>query len=180
MARRGWRRRLGNALIRWGQALKPATAAIRPAPTPQKRSAVSQMPGLRSPLTIDKVVRNRDLSVLKREASDALAALGAAHAVVSSARLAQIQTIRTEVDRGTVEQDALIEVAGDYQAWQNDQVRLFDALALVLGITVPEGSAFDQIDEEMEAAAAEHLNALTAEYQRRLLTDQFEAGPKEG
>ena len=132
------------------------------------------------PADDDKVVRNRDLSVLKREASDALAALGAAHAVVSSARLAQIQTIRTEVDRGTVEQDALIEVAGDYQAWQNDQVRLFDALALVLGITVPEGSAFDQIDEEMEAAAAEHLNALTAEYQRRLLTDQFEAGPKEG
>ena len=83
---------MGNALIRWGQALKPATAAIRPAPTPQKRSAVSQMPGLRSPLTIDKAVRNRDLSVLKREASDALAALGAAHAVVSSARLAQIQT----------------------------------------------------------------------------------------
>ena len=126
------------------------------------------------------LLRDRDLSVLKREASDALAALGAAHAVVSSARLAQIQTIRTEVDRGTVEQDALIEVAGDYQAWQNDQVRLFDALALVLGITVPEGSAFDQIDEEMEAAAADHLNALTAEYQRRLLTDQFEAGPKEG
>ena len=51
--------------------MKPATAAIRPAPTPQKRSAVSQMPGLRSPLTIDEVVRNRDLSVLKREASDA-------------------------------------------------------------------------------------------------------------
>ena len=48
----------------------------------------------------------------------------------------------------------------------------------MLGITVPEGSAFDQIDEEMEAAAAEHLNALTAEYQRRLLTDQFEAGPR--
>ena len=70
MARRGWRRRLGNALIRWGQALKPATAAIRPATTPQKRSAVSQMPGLRSPLTIDKAVRNRDLSVLKREASE--------------------------------------------------------------------------------------------------------------
>ena len=151
----------------------------RPASTPQKRSGSVKCLA-RSPLTIDKAVRDRELSVLKRVASDALAALGAAHAVVSSARMAQIQTIRTEVDRGTVEQDALIEVAGDYQAWQNDQVRLFDALALVLGITVPEGSAFDQIDEEMEAAAADHLNALTAEYQRRLLTDQFEAGPKEG
>jgi len=179
MARRSWRRRLGNALIRWGQALKPAPPA-RPVPTPQKRSAVSQMPGLRSPRPIVKPVRNRDLGVLTREASDALAALGAAHAVVSSARLAQIQTIRSEVDRGTVEQDALIEVAGDYQAWQNDQVRLFDALALVLGITVPEGSAFDQIDEEMTAAATEHLNALTAEYQRRLLSDQFETEPQEG
>jgi hypothetical protein len=141
---------------------------------------MSQMPGLRAPLSIDKAVRNRDLNVLKREASDALAALGAAHAVVSSARLAQIQTMRSEVDRGEAEQDVLIELAGDYQAWQNDQVRLFDALALVLGITVPEGRAFDQIDEEMEPAAGEHLNALAAEYQRRLLTDQFEAGPKEG
>jgi len=141
---------------------------------------MSQMPGLRAPLSIDKAVRNRDLNVLKREASDALAALGAAHAVVSSARLAQIQAMRPEVDRGEAEQDVLIELAGDYQAWQNDQVRLFDALALVLGITVPQGRAFDQIDEDMESAAGEHLNALAAEYQRRLLTDQFEAGPKEG
>jgi len=185
MARRSFRVRLADTLLRWAHALKPAPepqpiSAEPAAARPRKRAAMSQMPGLRAPLSIDKAVRSRDLNVLKREASDALAALGAAHAVVSSARLAQIQTMRPEVDRGDVEQDVLIELAGDYQAWQNDQVRLFDALALVLGITVPEGRAFDQIDEDMEAAAGEHLNALAAEYQRRLLTDQFEAGPKEG
>lgn len=59
-------------------------------------------------------------------------------------------------------------------------MRLFDALALVLGMAVPEGRAFDQIDEEMAEAAEAHLNALAAEYQRRLLSDQFEAGQKEG
>jgi hypothetical protein len=53
-------------------------------------------------------------------------------------------------------------------------------LALVLGMAVPEGRAFDQIDEEMAEAAEAHLNALAAEYQRRLLSDQFEAGQKEG
>jgi hypothetical protein len=32
----------------------------------------------------------------------------------------------------------------------------------------------------MAEAAEAHLNALAAEYQRRLLSDQFEAGQKEG
>ena len=84
------------------------------------------------------------------------------------------------MERGELEEQDLADLAGDYQAWQNDQVRLFDALALVLGMAVPEGRAFDQIDEEMTEAAEAHLNALAAEYQRRLLSDQFEAGQKEG
>mgnify|MGYP006973794655 CR=1 FL=1 len=75
---------------------------------------------------------------------------------------------------------AVVDLAGDYQAWQNDQVRLFDALALVLGMAVPDGRAFEQIDDGMEEAAQAHLSALAAEYQRRLLSEQFEAGEKEG
>jgi hypothetical protein len=138
---------------------------------------MTQLPGVRPPLSIEKAVRSRDLTVLKREACDALAALAAAHALVTSARLGQIQNLRTDVERGELEEP---DLAGDYQAWQNDQVRLFDALALVLGMAVPEGRAFDQIDEEMVEAAEAHLNALAAEYQRRLLSDQFEAGQKEG
>ena len=99
---------------------------------------------------------------------------------MTSARLGQIQNLRTDLERGELEEQDLADLAGDYQAWQNDQVRLFDALALVLGMAVPEGRAFDQIDEEMAEAAEAHLNALAAEYQRRLLSDQFEAGQKEG
>jgi hypothetical protein len=145
-----------------------------------RQAAATKLPGVRAPLSIERAVRSRDLTVLKREACDALAALGAAHAVVTSARLAQIQSLRSEVDRGDASEDDLVELAGDYQAWQNDQVRLFDALALVLGMGVPDGRAFDQIDTGMEKAAQAHLSALAAEYQRRLLSEQFEAGEKEG
>jgi hypothetical protein len=186
MSRRGWRTRLADTLMRWGAALRPAQQ-LPPAPTrislpaePRQPAAMSQLPGVRPPLSIEKAVRNRDLTVLKREACDALAALAAAHALVTSARLGQIQNLRSDVERGELEEQDLADLAGDYQAWQNDQVRLFDALALVLGMAVPEGRAFDQIDEEMAEAAEAHLNALAAEYQRRLLSDQFEAGQKEG
>jgi hypothetical protein len=53
-------------------------------------------------------------------------------------------------------------------------------LALVMGMAVPEGRTFDLIDGDMAVAARAHLEALAAEYQRRLLTEQFEAGEKEG
>lgn len=153
-----------------------------PAPRPERRRAapLAKRPGVRPPLSVERAVLSRDLAVLKREATDALAALGAAHAVVTSARLAQVQNVRSEVQAGRIAEDDLVELAGDYQAWQNDQVRLFDALALVLGMPVPEGRAFDQIDASLTAPARAHLSALAAEYQRRLLSDQFSAGDKEG
>ena len=190
MSRRGWRSRLAEVLLRWGTALQPTRSLVSAAPTPaqpvepppdhRRQAVAAKLPGVRAPLSIERAVRSRDLTVLKREACDALAALGAAHAVVTSARLAQIQSLRSEVDRGEASEDDLVELAGDYQAWQNDQVRLFDALALVLGMGVPDGRAFDQIDTGMEQAAQAHLGALAAEYQRRLLSEQFEAGEKEG
>ena len=203
MSRRGWRSRLADVLIRWGSALQPTHPVLSAVPAPveaadqslleappepppdsssdhHRQAAATKLPGVRAPLSIERAVRSRDLTVLKREACDALAALGAAHAVVTSARLAQIQSLRSEVDRGEASEDDLVDLAGDYQAWQNDQVRLFDALALVLGMGVPDGRAFDQIDTGMKQAAQAHLAALAAEYQRRLLSEQFEAGEKEG
>ena len=188
MTRRGWRSRLADTLIRWGSALQPARSLppppLVPPPEPtvdhHQQAAATKLPGVRAPLSIERAVRSRDLTVLKREACDALAALGAAHAVVTSARLAQIQSLRAEVDRGEASEDDLVELAGDYQAWQNDQVRLFDALALVLGMAVPEGGAFEQIDDDLLESAEAHLTALGAEYQRRLLSEQFENGQKEG
>jgi hypothetical protein len=186
MSRKGWRMRLGETLMRWGAALKPlpslppASPRISRPAEPRQPAQMSQLPGVRVPLSIEKAVRSRDLTVLKREACDALAALAAAHALVTSARLAQIQNLRSNLEQAGFEEQDLADLAGDYQAWQNDQVRLFDALALVLGMAVPEGRAFDQIESDMLEAAEAHLNALAAEYQRRLLSDQFEAGQKEG
>lgn len=187
MARRQWRTRLADTLIRWGAALKPAPAFVPPPtvlapqlPDARQQASTSQLPGVREPLSIEEAVRERDLTVLKREASDALAALAAAHAVVTSARLAQLHNLRQAVERGELEEQEMVDFAGDYQAWQNDQVRLFDALALVLGMAVPEGCAFEQIDEDLLEAAEAHLTALGAEYQRRLLSEQFENGQKEG
>ena len=191
--------------MRWGAALQPPSSTPAapgsasdtapalpppddggpeppPAARPERRRAapLAKRPGVRPPLSVERAVLSRDLAVLKREATDALAALGAAHAVVTSARLAQVQNVRSEVQAGRIAEDDLVELAGDYQAWQNDQVRLFDALALVLGMPVPEGRAFDQIDASLTAPARAHLSALAAEYQRRLLSDQFSAGDKEG
>ena len=136
MAKRQWRTRLADTLIRWGAALKPAPALVPPPtvlpaqlPDARQQAAIGQLPGLRPPLSIEEAVRERDLTVLKREASDALAALAAAHAVVTSARLAQLHNLRQAVERGELEEQEMVDFAGDYQAWQNDQVRLFDALA---------------------------------------------------
>jgi hypothetical protein len=47
-------------------------------------------------------------------------------------------------------------------------------------MAVPEGGAFEQIDDDLLESAEAHLTALGAEYQRRLLSEQFENGQKEG
>jgi hypothetical protein len=113
------------------------------------------------------------MTLLRREASDALAALGSAHALVTSARLAQVQELRNQVAAGAAPADALMALAADYQGWQNDQVRLFDALAMVMRMRVPKGSVLDQMDSGMHEQAREHLTALSTEYQRRQLMQRF-------
>jgi hypothetical protein len=62
----------------------------------------------------------------------------------------------------------------DYQGWQNDQVRLFDALAMILRMRVPEGSTLEQVDPVLREQARAHLEALSVEYQRGLLMQQFD------
>jgi len=131
-------------------------------------------PALREPLTMEQAVLQRDMSLLKREAADALAALGAAHAMVTSSRLAQIQGLRHQVRVGQLPDQALIALVTDYQGWQNDQVRLFDALAMVLRMRVPEGSTLEQVDPVLREQARAHLEALSVEYQRGLLMQQFD------
>jgi|GEM_PF-1302904 hypothetical protein len=133
-------------------------------------------PALREPLTMEQAVLQRDMSLLKREAADALAALGAAHAMVTSSRLAQMQGLRHQVRTGQLPDQALIALVTDYQGWQNDQVRLFDALALVLRMRVPEGTTLEQVDPALRDQARAHLEALSVEYQRGLLMQQFD-GP---
>jgi hypothetical protein len=130
-------------------------------------------PGTREPLSVEEAVLDRDLTVLKREAADALAALGAAHALVTSSRLAQVQELRGRVESGELDADALMALAADYQGWQNDQVRLFDALALVLRMKVPRGNVLDQVDPGLHDQARSHLESLSLEYQRRLLMERF-------
>jgi hypothetical protein len=136
--------------------------------------ASAGFPALREPLTMEQAVLQRDMSLLKREAADALAALGAAHAMVTSSRLAQIQGLRHQVRVGQLPDQALIALVTDYQGWQNDQVRLFDALAMVLRMRVPEGSTLEQVDPVLRDQARAHLEALSVEYQRGLLMQQFE------
>ena len=136
--------------------------------------ASAGFPALREPLTMEQAVLQRDMSLLKREAADALAALGAAHAMVTSSRLAQIQGLRHQVRSGQLPDQALIALVTDYQGWQNDQVRLFDALALVLRMRVPEGTTLEQVDPALRDQARAHLEALSVEYQRGLLMQQFD------
>lgn len=131
-------------------------------------------PGLREPLSVEDAVLTRQMNLLKREAADALAALGAAHALVSSARLAQVQQLRPRVEAGEVPGEELMALAADYQGWQNDQVRVFDALALVLRMRVPQGMALDQVDPDLQRQARSHLQSLSVEYQRQLLQAQFQ------
>ena len=136
--------------------------------------ASAGFPALREPLTMEQAVLQRDMSLLKREAADALAALGAAHAMVTSSRLAQIQGLRHQVRVGQLPDQALIALVTDYQGWQNDQVRLFDALAMILRMRVPEGSTLEQVDPVLRDQARAHLEALSVEYQRGLLMQQFD------
>ena len=134
-------------------------------------------PASREPLTVEAAVLGRSMSLLKREAADALAALGAAHALVTSARLSQVQHLRDLVERGNAPVDALAALAADYQGWQNDQVRLFDAMAMVVRMGVPTSTALEQIDPQLHEQARAHLASLSVEYQRSLLIDQFRDTP---
>jgi hypothetical protein len=196
------RRWLAHSLVQLGERLAPAapepampTPVLVKAPPPAAggrppAAAASPLPPLRSPLaaalaipanreplSVEEAVLGRSMALLKREASDSLAALGAAHALVTSARLSQVQQLREKVERGTVAMEALAALAADYQGWQNDQVRLFDAMALVLRMAVPGGTALEQIDPHLHEQARAHLASLSTEYQRGLLLDQFRELP---
>lgn len=153
-------------------ALGSLPEPARPMASPADRIA-ALCPGVREPLSVEAAVLGRDMTVLKREAADSLAALGAAHALVSSARLAQVQELRPRVIEGKVPGEALMALAAEYQGWQGDQVRIFDALALVMRMRVPRGLVLDQLDSGLQEQARSHLEALSLEYQRRLLAEQF-------
>jgi hypothetical protein len=150
-----------------------AAAAVRPSPPP----VAVFSPASREPLSVEAAVLGRSMGLLKREAADALAALGAAHALVTSARLAQVQQLRERVERGEADGDDLTALAADYQGWQNDQVRLFDAMALVLRMGVPTTTALELVEPQLHEQARAHLATLSAEYQRGLLMDQFRDTP---
>lgn len=152
----------------------PVVSSIAPGVLPP---VVFASPANREPLSVEQAVLGRTMALLKREASDSLAALGAAHALITSARLSQVQHLREQVERGTVPMEALGALAADYQGWQNDQVRLFDALGLLLRMAVPGGTALEQIDPHLHEQARAHLASLSAEYQRGLLNDQFRSSP---
>ena len=149
-----------------------APSPVRPTAPPVDRVA-ALCPGVREPLSVQAAVLSRDMTVLKREAADSLAALGAAHALISSARLAQVQELRPRVIEGQASGEALMALAAEYQGWQGDQVRIFDALALVMRMGVPKGLVLDQLDPGLQEQARSHLEALSWEYQRRLLAEQF-------
>jgi len=190
---------LARVLVEWGEALQPtppselaSPAAKLPSskehpqespPQTVKSSPVTQAPppidalcpGVREPISVEDAVLHRDMSVLKREAADALAALGASHALITSARLAQVQQLRPEAESGGVTPEALMALAADYQGWQNDQVRLFDALSLIMRMRVPQGLVLDQMDPALHGQARSHLEALSLEYSRRQLMDHFQA-----
>ena len=199
------RRRFGEFLVRLGHRLAPAAESPpeRPAvlvkvplssqsgggsadamasqPLAESRVSVPPAalfsPASREPLTVEAAVLSRSMALLKREAADSLAALGAAHALVTSARLSQVQHLREQVERGAVTGDALAALAADYQGWQNDQVRLFDAMALVIRMSVPNGTTLELVDPQLHEQARAHLASLSAEYQRGLLLEQFRDAP---
>jgi hypothetical protein len=142
-------------------------------PAAEPSDAAPLTPALRPPVSIEKAVLNHDLRVLRREAADALAALGAAHALVSSARLAQVQELRQQIGEGHVSEDTLLSLAADYQGWVNDQVRLFDALSLVMRMRIPAGRVLEQVDPAMRPQACNHLEMLCLEYERQQLNQRF-------
>ncbi len=162
----------------WEEPALPATTSLTTLSTPPRAPSVDPTttlcPGVREPLSVEAAVLSRDMTVLKREAADSLAALGAAHALVTSSRLAQVQELRPRVIEGQVPGDALMALAAEYQGWQSDQVRIFDALALVMRTRVPKGLVLDQVDPGLQEQARSHLEALSLEYQRRLLAEQFQ------
>ena len=151
--------------------VRPPAPPAPPAPPVDRVAALC--PGVREPLSVEAAVLGMDMTVLKREAADSLAALGAAHALISSARLAQVQELRPRVIEGQASGESLMALAAEYQGWQGDQVRIFDALALVLRMGVPRGLVLDQLDPGLQEQARSHLEALSVEYQRRLLAEQF-------
>jgi len=199
------RRRFGEFLVRLGHRLAPAAESPpqRPAvlvkvplpsqpagvvvdpvasqPLAEPRASVPPAalfsPASREPLSVEAAVLSRSMALLKREAADSLAALGAAHALVTSARLSQVQHVREQVEQGTAAGDALAALAADYQGWQNDQVRLFDAMALVLRMGVPTGTTLELVDPQLHEQARAHLASLSAEYQRGLFLEQFRDAP---
>ncbi|MGB5135886.1 MAG: hypothetical protein WBN89_12005 [Prochlorococcaceae cyanobacterium] len=179
-----WRRWLAQQLRRWAAALAPpSTPQLTPPPSLEPLlSPLASCPATREPLSVEQAVLERSLGVLRREAADALAALGSAHALVSSARFSQLQEVRQQVTAGQLPDEALQTMAADYQGWQSDQVRLFDALALVLRMRIPQGMALEQVGEDLAPQARRHLASLAAEYQRGLLVQQFRpaAGPGGG
>lgn len=193
------RRWLAERLLRWSRRLEPQTSAAEqsaaeqsaaelalaePAPVALVEAlavepvppALALSPALREPISLEGAVQQRDFSVLKREAADCLAALGAAHALVTSARLSQLQDLRHDFSEGELPAEALAAMSADYQGWHNDQVRLFDALGLVLRMRVPLGTAFEQLDPAFHGPARSHLETLSLEYQRGQLNAQFQAG----
>jgi type II secretory pathway component PulF len=155
---------------------KPLTPGASPGRPSHAPIAVFS-PASREPLSVEAAVLGRSMALLKREAADSLAALGAAHALVTSARLAQVQHLREQVERGEENAEALTALAADYQGWQNDQVRLFDAMALVLRMGVPMVTALEVIEPQLHDQARAHLASLSAEYQRGLLMEQFRDSP---
>ena len=154
---------------------------VAPQPLSESRGSIPTAalftPASREPLTVEAAVLSRSMALLKREAADSLAALGAAHALVTSARLSQVQHLREQVEQGSAAADALAALAADYQGWQNDQVRLFDAMALVLRMGVPAGTTLELIGPQLHEQARAHLASLSAEYQRGLLLEQFRDTP---
>lgn len=193
------RRWLAERLQRWSRRLEPQTAAselspvapaapVAPASAPVALvealavepvpPALALSPALREPISLEGAVQQRDFSVLKREAADCLAALGAAHALVTSARLSQLQDLRHDFSEGELPAEALAAMSADYQGWHNDQVRLFDALGLVLRMRVPQGTVFDQLDPSIHGQARSHLETLSLEYHRGQLNAQFNPPPE--
>lgn len=177
---RDLRQWLAARLRRWSARLQPPEAErplALPVALPTEPSLPQALsPALREPLSVQAAVEQRDLTLLRREAADSLAALGAAHALVTSARFTQLQELRHTALSGEGSLEQLSTLAADYQGWHGDQVRLFDALALVLRMRVPLGTAFEQLDPAFHGQARKHLETLSLEYQRGQLNAQFQAG----